>query len=76
MKKGYDPEKVLMCGDAPGDLQAAEKNGVFYFPILVRREKGSWEEFMAEGFGRLLDGTYEGAYQDAKKAAFLNNLGG
>ena len=76
LKKGYDPRKVLMCGDAPGDLQAAEKNGVFYFPILVRREKGSWEEFMAEGFGRLLDGTYEGAYQDAKKAAFLNNLGG
>ena len=76
LKKGYDPRKVLMCGDAPGDLQAAEKNGVFYFPILVRREKGAWEEFMAEGFGRLLDGTYEGAYQDAKKAAFLNNLGG
>ena len=65
-----------MCGDAPGDLQAAEKNGVFYFPILVRKEKGSWEEFMAEGFAHLLDGTYEGAYQETKKAAFLQNLGG
>ena len=76
LKKGYDPDKVLMCGDAPGDLQAAEKNGVFYFPILVRKERASWEEFIAEGFGRLLSGTYEGAYQDAKKAAFLHNLGG
>lgn len=76
LKKGYDADKVLMCGDAPGDLQAAEKNGVFYFPILVRQEKASWEEFMAEGFDRLLSGTYEGAYQKAKKAAFLSNLGG
>lgn len=76
LKKGYDPDKVLMCGDAPGDLQAAEMNGVFYFPILVRKEKESWEEFMAEGFGHLLDGTYAGTYQDKKTAAFLHNLGG
>ena len=76
LKKGYDPRKVLMCGDAPGDLQAAEKNGVFYFPILVRSEKESWEDFMAEGLSHLLDGTYEGSYQETKKAAFLNNLGG
>ena len=76
LKKGYDPDKVLMCGDAPGDLQAAEKNGVFYFPILVRNEKESWKEFMEKGFGHLLNGTYEGAYQNEKKAAFLQNLGG
>ena len=76
LKKGYDPNKVLMCGDAPGDLQAAEKNGVFYFPILVRKEKASWEEFMEKGFSHLLNGTYEGAYQNEKNAAFLQNLGG
>ena len=76
LKKGYDPDKVLMCGDAPGDLQAAETNGVFYFPILVRKEKASWEEFMEKGFSHLLNGTYEGAYQNEKKAAFLQNLGG
>ena len=76
LKKGYDPDKVLMCGDAPGDLQAAEKNGVFYFPILVRKEKASWEEFMEKGFSHLLNGTYEGAYQNEKTTAFLQNLGG
>lgn len=76
LKKGYAADKVLMCGDAPGDLQAAEKNGVFYFPILVRKEKESWEEFIAEGFGHLLDSTYAGTYQEAKTAAFLHNLGG
>ena len=76
LKKGYDPDKVLMCGDAPGDLQAAEKNGVFYFPILVRNEKESWKEFMEKGFSHLLNGTYEGAYQNEKTTAFLQNLGG
>ena len=38
---GYDPEKVIMIGDAPGDCDAAEKNGVYYYPILVNHEKES-----------------------------------
>lgn len=44
LKKRYAPDHVLMCGDAPGDLDAARKNGVFYYPILVRHEKESWED--------------------------------
>lgn len=51
MKRGYAPDHVLMCGDAPGDLDAAEKNGVYYYPILVRHEAQSWEEFVREGIG-------------------------
>lgn len=74
-KKGYDKSKVLMCGDALGDLQAAEKNGVFYFPILVRREKESWEEFISSAFDKLLSGEYGGKYQAEKRAEFLKNLG-
>ncbi|MBQ8201263.1 MAG: HAD family hydrolase [Clostridia bacterium] len=74
LRKGYDPHKVLMVGDAPGDLQAAQKNGVGYFPILVRHEKASWQEFMDEGFGRLLNGTYAGEYQQQKIDAFVHNL--
>ena len=75
LKKGYAKENVLMCGDAPGDKQAAEQNGVFYYPILVRFEKASWEEFIAEGFERLLAGSYAGEYQEEKNEAFLKNLG-
>lgn len=75
LKKGYDPDKTLMCGDAQGDLKAAESNGVFYYPILVRREKESWEEFMDAACGKLLDGSYGGVYQQQKKDAFLKNLG-
>lgn len=74
LEKGYEKENVLMCGDAPGDLAAAEKNGVGYFPILVNRERESWEEFMATAFERLLDRTYCGEYENKKKNEFKNNL--
>ena len=73
MKKGYNNIKVVMCGDAPGDLAAAEKNGVFFYPILVRREKESWQEFMSTAMAKLLDGSYD-EYNEAKKSEFYNNL--
>ncbi len=76
LKKGYAPDHVLMCGDAPGDQDAAKKNGVYYYPILVRHEKESWAEFTETALAHLVDGTYGGAYQEEKNAAFLNNLGG
>ena len=75
MKKGYNNIKVVMCGDAPGDLAAAEKNGVHFFPILVRKEKASWEEFISEGLTRLVDGSYGGEYQERKIKDFYKNLG-
>ena len=76
LKQGYASDHVLMCGDAPGDMDAATQNGVFYYPIRVRHEKACWEEFVAEGFGHLLDGTYGGEYQQGQIDAFLKNLGG
>lgn len=76
LKKGYAPDHVLMCGDAPGDLDAAKKNGVFYYPILVRHEKESWSEFTAESLDHLLSHNYAGAYQEKKINQFLENLGG
>ena len=72
---GYDPAKVLMIGDAPGDCDAAEKNGVHYYPILVNHEKASWDEAIATAFGKLQAGCYA-AYGAEKKQAFLRNLGG
>ena len=75
LQYGYDPDKVLMIGDAPGDCDAAEKNGVHYYPILVNHEKASWDEIIATGFAQLRAGTYAG-YGAQKKQAFLTNLGG
>lgn len=74
LKAGYEKDHVLMCGDAPGDMDAADQNGVFYYPILVRHEKESWKEFQEEAVGMLLEGNYGGEYQQRKKDAFLNNL--
>ena len=75
LKFGYAPEKVLMLGDAPGDCDAAEKNGVYYYPILVNHEKASWDEAVAVAFGKLQAGDYA-AYGADKKQQFLHNLGG
>ena len=75
MKFGYDPSKVVMIGDAPGDSDAAEKNGVYYYPILVNHEKESWDEAIAVAFDKLRSGDYS-QYGAEKKQAFLRNLGG
>jgi phosphoglycolate phosphatase-like HAD superfamily hydrolase len=75
LKFGYDVNKVVMVGDAPGDCDAAEKNGVHYYPILVNHEKESWDEAIAVAFGKLQSGDYA-AYGAEKKQAFLRNLGG
>lgn len=74
LKAGYDKDHVLMCGDAPGDMDAAQKNGVFYYPILVRREKESWKEFQEKAVSHLTEGSYGGEYQQEKINDFLENL--
>ena len=74
LKKGYDRDKVLMTGDAPGDLDAAKENGVFYYPILVRHEGDSWREFRENAVDKLTGGVYSGTYQQEKLDAFLDNL--
>ena len=75
LKFGYDIDKVVMVGDAPGDCDAAEKNGVHYYPILVNHEKESWDEAIAVAFGKLQSGEYA-PYGAQKKKEFLQNLGG
>ncbi|MCD8142418.1 MAG: HAD family hydrolase [Clostridiales bacterium] len=74
LKKGYDPANVLMTGDAPGDYDAATKNGVYYYPILVKHENESWVEFREMAVDKLIRGAYGGVYQEEKVAAFLKNL--
>lgn len=74
LKKGYDADKVLMTGDAQGDLDAATSNGVFFYPILVRHEKESWKEFKCTAVEKLLSGSYGGTYQEEKKRSFRENL--
>ena len=74
-KQGYDPERILLVGDTPGDLNLAEEHGICFYPILVGQEKQSWHEFTDRGLEWLVSGDYD-AYQFEKKAQFLKNLGG
>lgn len=73
-KKGYQPDCVLMVGDAPGDAEAAFGNGVLYYPILVRREEESWERFSREALPKFLEQSYQGEYQEERMAEFRENL--
>ena len=75
LKFGYDLDKVVMVGDAPGDCDAAEKNGVHYYPILVNHEKESWDEAIAVAYNKLQSGDYA-TYGAQMKQKFLQNLGG
>ena len=56
---GYDRECVLMIGDAPGDYQAASASGVLFYPIVVKREQISWNNFRREAADLFLKGQYE-----------------
>ena len=63
LEEGYEKDHVLMIGDAPGDGKAADKNGVLFYPVVIRKEEGSWKRLKDEGFQRFLDGTYRGDFQ-------------
>lgn len=62
-ENNFSEDNVLMVGDAPGDLDAAIKNGVLYYPILVGKEEFSWERLSTEALPKLLEGSYRGEYQ-------------
>lgn len=63
-KKGYGKDRILMCGDALGDLDAAKKAGTLFYPILVGREAESWKRLVSEAFPKFLMGAYAGAYEE------------
>ena len=63
-KGKYPDDKILMIGDANGDLKAARSNGVLFFPVNPGKEEESWEKLYKEGLDRFFAGTYKGAYED------------
>jgi phosphoglycolate phosphatase-like HAD superfamily hydrolase len=66
----YPQEKMLMIGDAPGDLKAARGNGALFFPINPGTEEDSWRRFYEEGLDRFFAGTYAGEYEQELLAEF------
>lgn len=72
--KRYAKERVLMIGDAPGDMDAARGNNVLFYPIVPGSEIDAWREFLTEGVQRFLNGEYAGEYEQTLIQRFEDAL--
>jgi phosphoglycolate phosphatase-like HAD superfamily hydrolase len=73
-KGKYPDDKVLMIGDANGDLKAAKSNGLLFFPVNPGKEEESWERLFKEGLGRFFAGTFKGEYEESLIKEFKKYL--
>lgn len=55
---GYDSNHIIMLGDSPGDISAAKKSGVLYYPITPTQENESWRAFIERYFMLFLKEEY------------------
>jgi phosphoglycolate phosphatase-like HAD superfamily hydrolase len=69
-KDKYNPDKMLMIGDALGDMEAAKENKAHFYPINPVHESASWERFYQEAYDKFLAGTYDSKYEQALIAEF------
>ena len=67
----YPPEKILMIGDAPGDMKAARANDALFYPIMPGAEDTSWKRFYEEALDKFFAGEYQGAYEESLIKEFL-----
>jgi histidinol phosphatase-like enzyme len=73
-KGRYEADKILMIGDAKGDLDAAKNNGVLFFPVLPGKESESWERFSNESFNKFIKGSFSGEYERKLIREFIKSL--
>ena len=70
----YDSNKILIIGDAPGDLKAAQNINALFFPILPLQEEMSWNEFNKFGYDHFINTSYQGEYQNNQLQKFQSIL--
>ncbi len=70
----YPKEKILMIGDAYGDLKAAQGVDALFYPILPGREEESWQRFHDEALDKFFNGSYAGSYQEGLMQELANAL--
>lgn len=63
-KNKYPDNRILMIGDAIGDLEAAKNNKVLFFPIIPGHENKSWKQLLDEGFQKFISGKFSGIYEN------------
>lgn len=70
LKQWYEPENILMIGDAPGDQEAAKINKVWFYPILPGNEIAAWKLFLEEELMYVKNGTYQTDREQARVKVF------
>lgn len=70
----YDADRILMIGDAPGDMKAARANNAHFFPINPGDEEASWKRLHDEALPKFFAGTYDESYEKALVDAFNASL--
>jgi phosphoglycolate phosphatase-like HAD superfamily hydrolase len=70
-KGKYSNSKIILIGDAIGDLNAARNNGILFYPIIPGNEDKSWERFMNEGYDRFTTGKFAGSYEESILKEFM-----
>ncbi len=73
-KGRYEKNRVLMIGDAPGDMKAARANDALFYPINPGDEVQSWKRFHDEAFDKFINGQYAGKYEEQLIAEFDSYL--
>ena len=70
----YKSGHVLMIGDAPGDMKAAQANNALFYPIIPGEEEKSWEKFYNESADVFLSQKYAGEYEKKLIEEFMKYL--
>ena len=70
----YDAGKVLMIGDAPGDMKAAKANDFLFYPVNPGDEAASWKRFCEEAVEKFFAGQYAGDYEQRLIDEFMTYL--
>jgi hypothetical protein len=73
-KGRYSDDKILLIGDAFGDKNAAEMNGILFYPVIPGNEDMSWKRFLEEGFEKFKGGTFRGDFQTEITGLFVKAL--
>ncbi|MDO4613735.1 MAG: hypothetical protein Q4B10_06690 [Actinomycetaceae bacterium] len=70
----YPSKRILLLGDAPGDLDAARSQGVCFYPITPGAEAESWRRLREEALPRFFAETYRGDYENTLVEEFRQLL--
>jgi phosphoglycolate phosphatase-like HAD superfamily hydrolase len=70
----YPANRILMIGDAEGDLKAARSVNALFFPINPGHEEDSWQRFFEEGMDKFFQEEFAGDYEGRLIAEFAKLL--